>query len=95
MLNLPVDDVTAAVRELAGRGVEFARYAGVPKQERDRVFKAYYSSKAGGTGLGLALVKQVFEAHGGSIRCEDSPLGGARFAAILPIEESTEVPFAS
>ena len=68
---------------------------GVPKQERDRVFKAYYSSKAGGTGLGLALVKQVFEAHGGSIRCEDSPLGGARFAAILPIEESTEVPFAS
>lgn len=67
---------------------------GVPAAERDRIFKAYYSSKAGGTGLGLALVKQVFEAHGGTIRCEESPLGGARFMATLPIDESLEVPFA-
>lgn len=86
--------------EVTRRGREAVLYVddngpGVPRQERDRVFKAYYSSKAGGTGLGLALVKQVFEAHGGSIRCEDSPLGGARFAAILPIEESMEVPFAT
>lgn len=67
---------------------------GVPAQERDRVFKPYYSSKAGGTGLGLALVKQVFQAHGGTVRCEDSPLGGARFVATLPIDETLEVPFA-
>ena len=33
VLNLPVDDVTAAVRELAGRGVEFARYAGMPQDD--------------------------------------------------------------
>ena len=67
---------------------------GVRPQERDRIFQAYFSSKSGGTGLGLALVKQVFEAHGGSIRCEDSPIGGARFTATLPIEEASEVPFA-
>jgi signal transduction histidine kinase len=67
---------------------------GVPANERDRVFKPYYSSKAGGTGLGLALVKQVFQAHGGDVRCEDSPLGGARFSATLPIDETREVPFA-
>lgn len=67
---------------------------GVPEDERDRVFKPYYSSKAGGTGLGLALVKQVFQAHGGTVRCEDSPLGGARFSATLPIDEAMEVPFA-
>lgn len=66
---------------------------GVPDAERERIFKAYYSSKAGGTGLGLALVKQVFEAHGGSIVCESSPLGGARFRGILPIEDALEVPF--
>lgn len=66
---------------------------GVPEAERDRIFKAYYSSKAGGTGLGLALVKQVFEAHGGSIRCESSPLGGARFRGVLPIGDDLEVPF--
>lgn len=67
---------------------------GVPAGDRDRIFQAYYSSKSGGTGLGLALVKQVFEAHGGGIRCEASPLGGARFIATLPIDESLEVPFA-
>lgn len=33
VLNLPVDDVTAAVRELRGRGVEFARYDGMPQDE--------------------------------------------------------------
>lgn len=59
---------------------------GVPEDDRSRIFQAYYSTKSGGTGLGLALVKQVFEAHGGSIRCEPSPLGGARFEAALPLQ---------
>ena len=40
VLNLPVDDVTAAVRELAGRGVEFARYDGMP-QDEDGVMKGH------------------------------------------------------
>ncbi len=65
---------------------------GVPPEDRDRIFHPYFSSKAGGTGLGLALVKQVFEAHGGSIRCEDSPMGGARFVATLPPEPPGEQP---
>jgi catechol 2,3-dioxygenase-like lactoylglutathione lyase family enzyme len=38
VLNLPVDDVTSAVRELAGRGVTFARYEGMP-QDEDGVMK--------------------------------------------------------
>jgi len=62
---------------------------GVPSAEVSRIFQPYYSSKSGGTGLGLALCKQVFEAHGGSIRYESSPLGGARFVAELPIEVHT------
>jgi len=57
---------------------------GVPRHERDRIFEQYYSSKPGGTGLGLSLVKRVFDTHGGYIRCEESPLGGARFIAALP-----------
>lgn len=62
---------------------------GVPAEERDRIFQPYVTSKAGGTGLGLALVRQVYEAHGGYIRCEPSPLGGARFVAVIPVEPTT------
>lgn len=40
VLNLPVSDVTAAVRELAGRGVEFAHYDGMP-QDEDGVMKGH------------------------------------------------------
>ena len=52
VLNLPVDDVTAAVRELAGRGVELARYDGMP-QDEDGVMKgqgpdiAWFTDPAG------------------------------------------------
>lgn len=52
VLNLPVDDVTAAVRELAGRGVEFARYDGM-SQDEDGVMKgqgpdiAWFTDPAG------------------------------------------------
>jgi signal transduction histidine kinase len=58
---------------------------GVAPADRDRVFQPYYSSKPGGTGLGLALCKRVVDAHGGQIRHERSPLGGARFSATLPL----------
>ncbi|WP_332644659.1 VOC family protein [Aeromicrobium sp.] len=52
VLNLPVDDVTVAVRELRGRGVEFARYDGMP-QDEDGVMKgqgpdiAWFTDPAG------------------------------------------------
>jgi signal transduction histidine kinase len=62
---------------------------GVPAELRDEVFRAYYSSKGGGTGLGLNLVRRVFEAHGGGIVCEASPLGGARFRGTLSLRETT------
>ena len=63
---------------------------GVPANERERIFEQYFSSKPGGTGLGLSLVRRVFDTHGGSVRCEDSPLGGARFAAAVPLSVNRE-----
>lgn len=64
---------------------------GVPPEMVDHVFEPNVSGREGGTGLGLALVKGVIEAHNGYIRYGRSPLGGARFEARLPlVQESSE-----
>jgi signal transduction histidine kinase len=62
---------------------------GLPKGEEARVFEPFYrpagrSEAAGGWGLGLALVRQIAEHHGGSVRAEAAPGGGARFVVDLP-----------
>ena len=58
---------------------------GVPEQEREKIFEVFYTTKKGGTGLGLNIAKRIVEDHGGSIRVEASPtLGGARFVVRLP-----------
>ena len=63
---------------------------GVPLADRERVFERFTrldegrARGAGGAGLGLALVRAVVLAHGGTIRVLDVPLGGARFEARLP-----------
>ena len=58
---------------------------GVPVAARERIFEPYVTGRASGTGLGLALVKQVAEAHRGTVRCVTSVLGGARFEIWLPL----------
>jgi signal transduction histidine kinase len=56
---------------------------GVPEGMADRIFDPYYTGKAGGTGLGLALVKQTIDMHGGSISVHQTPGGGATFQILL------------
>jgi two-component system sensor histidine kinase HydH len=57
---------------------------GVPPELREKVFTAFFSSKAHGTGLGLLSEKVTVEAHGGTVEVGDSELGGARFRVVLP-----------
>jgi signal transduction histidine kinase len=63
---------------------------GIPPAERERVFDRFHRSDAardrgsGGSGLGLAITRAIVTAHGGTIRAEDSPAGGARFSFELP-----------
>ena len=61
---------------------------GVPAEDRARIFEPYFTSKAQGTGLGLAVCKRVVEAHGGTLVCDEAPGGGARFRATLPVGAS-------
>jgi signal transduction histidine kinase len=65
---------------------------GVPESFGDEIYAPNVSGRTGGTGLGLALVKGVIEAHGGTIRHDRSPLGGARFTARIPLSEVAIAP---
>ena len=65
------------------------RGPGVPADQRERIFEPFYrlpgaSEREGGVGLGLALVKSISERHGGTVRCEARPGGGASFIVELP-----------
>jgi nitrogen fixation/metabolism regulation signal transduction histidine kinase len=61
---------------------------GISMENWDRVFDPYYTSKAEGTGLGLAIVKKVVLEHGGEVRLDRAPEGGARFSIELPLMAS-------
>ena len=65
---------------------------GVDPSVADRAFSANVSLTPGGSGLGLALVQAVADAHGGHARHEVSPLGGARFVLHLPLRPVVEPP---
>lgn len=57
---------------------------GVPEDDRERVFLPFFTTKQLGTGLGLANVHQIVDAHGGTIAVETAPAGGARFRVRFP-----------
>ena len=68
--------------------------AGIPPGERDRIFQKFVrgadAKRAGvrGVGIGLALVKRIAEAHGGSVRLESEPGRGSTFTLVLPCHAS-------
>jgi len=59
---------------------------GLPADFGERWFEPYTSSKARGTGIGLAVVKKIAEEHGGSVRAENRAQGGALFTLRLPLD---------
>lgn len=70
---------------------------GIPSEALARVFDRFYRAdtsrqvRTGGSGLGLTIVRAIVEAHGGTIRAENAPQGGARFIFSLPIAEQAPV----
>ncbi|MEJ2384819.1 MAG: PAS domain S-box protein [Xanthomonadales bacterium] len=57
---------------------------GVPKEDRSRMFEAFYTTKPKGVGLGLSICKSIAAAHGGSLHYAEAPGGGSRFTLSLP-----------
>ena len=74
----------------SGNGVEIAvddNGSGVPEEERTQVFERFHrgtTAARSGSGLGLALVAQQAELHGGTAALEVSPMGGTRMMLRLP-----------
>jgi len=59
---------------------------GIPPEDKDKLFLPYFSTKAAGMGLGLAIVHQIVTDHGGSIWVEDNAPKGSRFVIELPVD---------
>ena len=79
-------EVTIDARAIDGR-VEVAvsdTGPGIPLALRERIFEPFFTTRQRGTGLGLAVAKQIIEAHGGQIAVDDGRGGGARFTIQVP-----------
>ena len=72
------------------------RGCGIPETEIPHIFDRFYraegSSRADGTGLGLALAHEITDHLGGSIRVESRPGAGSTFSVILPLTENLQSP---
>ncbi len=82
-LRLHAQDGTRVALEVADSG------PGVPEGARARIFDAFFSTKDGGMGMGLAICRSIAEAHHGRIQVgQDAQLGGALFTVQLPLADS-------
>ena len=63
---------------------------GIPADKLSQVFKAFFSTKPNGLGMGLAISHSIIEAHGGSIRAKNNEAGGATFTITLTAAEGDD-----
>jgi signal transduction histidine kinase len=56
---------------------------GIDPDALDRIFEPFYSTKPDGMGMGLSISRSIIESHGGSMRAQNVPGGGAEFSFVL------------
>lgn len=63
---------------------------GIPEAERERVFEPLFSTRSFGVGLGLAIVRQIVEQHGGQVWLEENPGGGLAAVVRIPLRHAEQ-----
>jgi len=84
-VNIYADNKNACIK-IADNG------PGIAPEFYEKVFDPFFSKRQGGIGLGLAVVRQIIEAHHGSITASSSQLGGALFSIKIPEEKYSHEP---
>ena len=64
---------------------------GIPVDALEHVFDPFYTTRANGTGLGLAVLASVVQQHGGTVHAANRVGGGAEFSILLPIFHASEI----
>jgi PAS domain S-box-containing protein len=85
----PDPTITLGTR-LAGERVEIViedNGPGIPPENAARIFDPFFTTKSTGTGLGLPMVKQIVEQHGGDIALASTPGQGTRFSIRIPLHQ--------
>lgn len=77
-LTVTADEQTLSI-QVRDRGT------GIAAEDGERIFQPFYTGRARGTGLGLALVKRITDAHGGAVTAANHPKGGAVLTLALPM----------
>jgi signal transduction histidine kinase len=63
---------------------------GLPSGDPDKIFTHFYSTKPGGMGMGLTIIRSIVEAHGGNLSAANAE-PGAQFSFALPVTRKCEV----
>jgi signal transduction histidine kinase len=87
--DAPVELAVSETNANGGRAVSICirdHGPGMPESERAAAFEPFRTTKAKGTGLGLAVVSRIVEAHEGTVELTGAPGGGALARVVLPAE---------
>ena len=63
---------------------------GISREQLEKIFRPFYTTKRGGTGLGLSLCRRIITQHGGTLTAESEINKGSRFIIRLPMREAVE-----
>src|SRR5438093_7043262 len=83
VISTKCDDTSSVLVSVCDSG------GGLPKEDLDKVFTHFYSTKPNGMGMGLTIVRSIVEAHGGKLSAENTG-EGARFFFLLPMTHRSE-----